>query len=170
MNSLCCLRFGQTLIVWLLKLFKNLMVCEQKILLFHWRSNTIKGINLLYFELIELLVFVIGGNKQNAGSLSTPVSDPAFHDLSHGSLSFALHGSFFNHFLNGQNSSTANQDLWNKWLMELPWRRKCLLPCERALKVGLKTGVKIDFAFCMGPFIEKTKSVWHTPKYSYQSR
>ena len=45
---------------------------------------------------------------------------------------FALHGSFSNHFLIGQNSSTANQNLWNKQLLELPWRRKCLLPCERA--------------------------------------
>ena len=44
------------------------------------------------------------------------------------SLAFALHGSFLNHFLIGQNSSTANQNLWNKRLLELPWR----LPCKRA--------------------------------------
>ena len=58
-----------------------------------------------------LFVFLKSDPKQNARSLLTPVSDPAFHALSHGSLSFALHGSFFNHFLIGQNSSTANQNL-----------------------------------------------------------
>ena len=50
-----------------------------------------------------LFVFLKSDFKQNARSLLTPVSDPAFH--AHGSLSFALHGSFFNHFLIGQNSS-----------------------------------------------------------------
>ena len=49
--------------------------------------------------------FLESDPKQNAGSLLTPVSDPAFHALSYGSLSFALHGSFFNHSLIGQNSS-----------------------------------------------------------------
>ena len=49
--------------------------------------------------------------KQNARSLLTPVSDPAFHALSHFSFVSSLHGSFFNHFLIGQNSSTANQNL-----------------------------------------------------------
>ena len=58
-----------------------------------------------------LFVFLKSDLKQNARSLLTPVSDPDFHALSHGSLSFALHGSFFNHFLIGQNSSTANQNL-----------------------------------------------------------
>ena len=33
----------------------------------------------------------------------------SFYALSHGTLSFALHGSFFNHFLIGGDSSTANQ-------------------------------------------------------------
>ena len=60
---------------------------------------------------MSLFVFLKSDLKQNARSLLTPVSDPAFHALSHGSLSFALHGSFFNHFLIGQNSSTANQNL-----------------------------------------------------------
>ena len=41
-----------------------------------------------------LFVFLKSDPKQNARSLLTPVSDPAFHALSHGSLSFALHGSF----------------------------------------------------------------------------
>ena len=59
----------------------------------------------------SLFVFLKSDPKQNARSLLTPVSDPAFHALSHSSLSFALHGSFFNHFLIGQNSSTANQNL-----------------------------------------------------------
>ena len=58
-----------------------------------------------------LFVFLKSDPKQNAWSPSTPVSDPAFHALSHGSLSFALHGSFFNHFFIGQNSLTANQNL-----------------------------------------------------------
>ena len=58
-----------------------------------------------------LFVFSIYGHKQNAGSLLTPVSDTVFYALSHGTLSFALHGSSFNHFLIGANSSTANQIL-----------------------------------------------------------
>ena len=40
--------------------------------------------------------------------------------------------SSLNHFLIGRILPTANQNLWNKRLLELPWRRKCLLPCERA--------------------------------------
>ena len=51
------------------------------------------------------------GPKQNGGSLLTPVSDTIFDAHSHGTLGFALHGSFFNHFLIGGNSSTANQIL-----------------------------------------------------------
>ena len=60
---------------------------------------------------IPLFVFSIGGPKQNARSLLTSVSDTDSYDLSHGSLSFAVHGSFFNHFLIGQNFSTTNQNL-----------------------------------------------------------
>ena len=59
----------------------------------------------------SLFVFSIVGPKQNAGSLLTPVSDTVFNALSHGTLGFALHGSSFNHFLIGGNSSTANQIL-----------------------------------------------------------
>ena len=44
-----------------------------------------------------LFVFSIVGSKQNAGSLLTPVSDTVFHDLSHGTLGFFVHGSFENH-------------------------------------------------------------------------
>ena len=51
---------------------------------------------------LALFVFLKSDPKQNARSLLTPVSDPAFHSLSHISFSFA--GSFFNHFLIGQNS------------------------------------------------------------------
>ena len=54
--------------------------------------------------------FLISDLKQNASSLLTHVSYPAFHVLSHGGLNLALHGSFFNHFLSGRNSSTANQN------------------------------------------------------------
>ena len=60
---------------------------------------------------LTLFVFLIVGPKQNAGSLLTPVSDTVFYALSHGTLGFALHGSSFNHFLIGANSSTANQIL-----------------------------------------------------------
>ena len=81
---------------------------------------------------LPLFVFSINGLKQNARSLLTPVSDPAFQALSHGCLGFALHGSFLNHFIIGQNYSTANQNLRNKWLSKLPWRIKCRLSCERA--------------------------------------
>ena len=37
----------------------------------------------------------------------------SFYALSHGSLGFAFHGSFFNHSLIGENSSTANKNLCN---------------------------------------------------------
>ena len=60
---------------------------------------------------IPLFVFSISDPKQNARSLSTPVSDLEVYALSNGNLRFVLHGSFFNHFLIGQNSSTANQNL-----------------------------------------------------------
>ena len=60
---------------------------------------------------MSLFVFLKSDQKQNARSLLTPVSDPADPALSHGSLSFTLHGSLFNHFMIGQNSSTANQNL-----------------------------------------------------------
>ena len=59
----------------------------------------------------SLLVFSISDPKQNARSLLTSVSDAAFYVLSHGGLSFALHGSFFNHFLIGKNLSAANQNI-----------------------------------------------------------
>ena len=59
----------------------------------------------------SLFVFLIVGPKQNAGSLLTPVSETVFYALSHGTLGFALHGSYLNNFLIGGNSSTANQIL-----------------------------------------------------------
>ena len=49
----------------------------------------------------SLFVFSIGGSKQNVKSFWTPVSETVFYALSHGSLGFALHGSFFNHLLIG---------------------------------------------------------------------
>ena len=42
---------------------------------------------------LTLFVFSINGPKQNARSLLTPVSDPTFYALSHGSKHFLLHGS-----------------------------------------------------------------------------
>ena len=57
--------------------------------------------------------------KQNATSLLTPFFDTVFDALSHGTLSFALRGSYLSHFLIGGNSSTANQILCNKWLLKL---------------------------------------------------
>ena len=44
----------------------------------------------------SLFVFSINCPKQNARSLLTSVSDPAFYALSHGSKHFLLHGSFNN--------------------------------------------------------------------------
>ena len=51
--------------------------------------------------LAALFVFWISGTKQNARSLLTLVSGPTYYALSHGSLGFALHGSFFYHFFIG---------------------------------------------------------------------
>ena len=59
----------------------------------------------------SLFVFSIGGSKQNVKSFWTPVSESVFYALSHGTLGFALHGSFLNHSLIGGDSSTANQIL-----------------------------------------------------------
>ena len=59
-----------------------------------------------------LFVFLINDPKQNTRSLLMHVSDTAFYALSHGSIGFAPHGSFFNHFPIGQNSSRANQNIW----------------------------------------------------------
>ena len=61
-----------------------------------------------------LFVFSIVRPKQNAGSFFTAVShsfDTVLYALSHGTLRFALHGSFFNHFLIGGDSLSANQIL-----------------------------------------------------------
>ena len=58
-----------------------------------------------------LFVFSISDLKQNARSLLTSVSDTVFNALSHGSLGFAVHGSFFNLFLIGQHFLTTNQKL-----------------------------------------------------------
>ena len=80
-----------------------------------------------------LSVFSIVGPKQNAGSVMTSVSDTVFYAHSHGTHGFALHGSFFNYFLIGGNSSTA-KILRNKLLLKLPRTRKTRkikVPCER---------------------------------------
>ena len=87
---------------------------------------------IIYVINIAVFVFSMVDPKLNAGSLWTPVSNTVFYALSHGALGFALHGSSFNHFLIGGNSSTANQILRNKWLLKLPCKAKPRVPCERA--------------------------------------
>ena len=116
-----------------------------------------------------LFVFSIGGPKQNVKSFLTPVSESVLYALSRGSLGFAFHGSFFNHFLIGWFSSTANKNLWNRRLIRLPWRTKCRLPCERAWKTVPETRVKSDFTFCLRPPIEKTNSAVVLPTLSLSS-
>ena len=56
----------------------------------------------------SLFVFSLSDPKQNARSLLTPVSGTVFYALSHGSLGFALHGSFLNHFLIGPNNKSES--------------------------------------------------------------
>ena len=57
-------------------------------------------------------VYSISDSKQNAKSFLSHVADSTFYALSHGSLGFALHGRFFNHFPIGQSSLiVANQNL-----------------------------------------------------------
>ena len=96
--------------------------------------------------------------KQNARSLLTPVSDPAFYALSHGSKHFLLHGSSNNRLF--QRFWLAVEEFWpiRKWLKKLPWRAKLRLPCERAWKAGSETGVESDLAFCLGSLFKKTNS------------
>ena len=103
--------------------------------------------------------FLINCPKQNARSLLTPVSDPAFYALSHGSKHFLLHGSSNNHLF--QRFWLAVEEFWpiRKWLKKLPWRAKLRLPCERAWKAGSETGVKSDLAFCLRSLFKKTNSV-----------
>ena len=40
----------------------------------------------------------------------------------------------------------------------LLWRAKRRVPCDRALKTVIETGVESDPAFYLGPTIEKTNS------------
>ena len=106
----------------------------------------------------SLFVFSINGPKQNARSLLTAVSDPAFYALSHGSKHFVLHGSSNNRL--HQGFWLAVEEFWpiRRWLKKLPWRAKPMLPCERAWKAGSETGVKNDLAFCLGSLFKKTNS------------
>ena len=80
----------------------------------HFKSNSSQmksGISAFVFlHSLTLFVFLKSDLKQNARSLLTPVSDPAFHALSHGSLSFALHCRFFNPFIIGKNLPKANHN------------------------------------------------------------
>ena len=57
--------------------------------------------NITCQKLPSLFVFSLSDPKQNARLLLTPVSGTVVYALSHGSLGFALHGSFFNHLLIG---------------------------------------------------------------------
>ena len=68
-------------------------------------------VDYILSKTMSLFVFLKSDQKQNARSLLPPVSDPALHSLSHGSLGFALHGSFLNHFLIGQNSILQSTSL-----------------------------------------------------------
>ena len=83
---------------------------EPSLLKHHVRSLTqLYSVDFLTIKDQPLFVFSMVGPKQNAGPLSTPVSDTVFDALSHGTLGFALHGSYLNHFLIGGISSPANQ-------------------------------------------------------------
>ena len=62
-------------------------------------------------ELGVLIPRVSGVRPGTIQKKLTPVSDTIFDALSHGTLGFALHGSYLNNFLIGENSSTANQIL-----------------------------------------------------------
>ena len=108
-----------------------------------------------------MFVFSINGPKPNSRSLLTPVSDPTFYALSHGSKHFLLHGSSNNRLF--QRFWLAVEEFWpiRKWLKKLPWRAKLRLPCERAWKAGSETGVKSDLAFCLGSLFMKTNSGVH---------
>ena len=112
----------------------------------------------LWRFVLPLFVFSICDRKQNATSLLTPVSGPDFYALSCGTFSFALRGSFFNHFLIGWSYSTANQNHWNRRLVELSWRTNWRVSNERGWKSVSEIDVKSDLEFCLRPFIEKTNS------------
>ena len=60
---------------------------------------------------LTLFVFLKSDCKQNARSLLTPVSDPAFQALSHVAFVLLSMVTFSTIFLLGQNSSTAIQNL-----------------------------------------------------------
>ena len=61
-------------------------------------TNALKR-NYRIKKLGSLFVFSVNSPKLNSGSLMTPVSNTVFYALSHGTLSFALNGSFNNHLL-----------------------------------------------------------------------
>ena len=44
--------------------------------------------------------------------------------------------------------------------LKLPWKAKPRVPCERAWKTVSEAGVKSDPAFCLGPSIKRTNSVY----------
>ena len=66
---------------------------------------------LCYITNTTLYVFSISGPKQNVKAFLIPVSVSVPYALSRGSLGFAFHGSFFNHFLTYLFSSTGNKNL-----------------------------------------------------------
>ena len=74
----------------------------------------------IQIQIRSLFVFSIGGLKQNVKSLLTPVSDRAFYALSHGTLGFALHGSFNNHLFQRIWLAVEEFPPIRKWLLKLP--------------------------------------------------
>ena len=64
-------------------------------------ESTSEHFSSLSTDIYTLFVFSLSDRKQNARSLLTPVSGPDFYALSCGTFGFALHDSFFYHFLIG---------------------------------------------------------------------
>ena len=89
------------------------LLSTRKTLLFQRKNISVHFLTRQYLftwqVITALFVFLINDPKQNTRSLLMHVSDTAFYALSHGSIGFAPHGSFFNHFPIGQKSSTDNQ-------------------------------------------------------------
>ena len=76
------------------------------------------------------ICYSIGGLKQNAGLLLTPVYDTFFYGLPRGNLGYGFHGSFYNHFLNDQSDSTANQILVHVVIKATTENQNAKLPSE----------------------------------------
>ena len=102
---------------------KNLQYCQLK-------NGISKSQSMMMWSQLSYSLFSESqyGYKALYSSVSNkrhllPVSDPVFCALSHGTLSYALHGSFYNHFLIGQKSSTANQNLIYNYRLQTDYLR-----------------------------------------------